>query len=177
MARDEYGLTSHQRAFADEYINNKGNATKAYLIAYPNIKKESTASSNGSKLLRNTKVSKYIADRTAELLEKAKMNQDEIIASLTRIARREVQTSYYKSYDHLTKEVVKEVTSTFQPSIEEATKALDVLVKFIGSPLENEKTRVQIEKAKAEISYMGDKESQDNKLDRFLDIVEGEVSD
>lgn len=154
MARDEYGLTSNQRAFADEYIRNKGNATQAYLFAYPHIKKENTAWTNASRLLRNAKVSKYIADRTKEILEKRKMGQDEIITTLTSIARREVQKSYFKSYNHLTGEVEKEYTNEFQPSMEDVNNAVNTLVKFLGSPMDNEKAKIQIEKTKTEIQIM-----------------------
>ncbi len=177
MARDEYGLTSNQRAFADEYIRNKGNATQAYFFAYPNVKKETTASSNGSKLLRNTKVSKYIADRTKEILDKQKMGQDEIITTLTSIARRETQESYFKSYNHLTGEVEKEVTNTFQPSIEDSTNALNILVKFLGSPIDNKKANAQIKKMEAEIESMSARDDRELKIDKFLDLVEGELDE
>ena len=154
MARDEYGLTSNQRAFADEYIRNKGNATQAYLFAYPNVKKETTARANASRLLTNANVSKYIADRTKELLEKRKMGQDEIITTLTSIARRDIQKSYFKSYNHLTGEVEKEYTNEFQPSMEDVNAAVNTLVKFLGSPTDNEKAKIQIEKTKTEIEIM-----------------------
>ena len=177
MARDEHGLTSNQRAFADEYIRNKGNATQAYLFAYPNVKKETTASSNGSKLLRNTKVSKYIADRTKEILDKQKMGQDEIITTLTSIARREVQESYSKTYNHLTGEVEKEVTYTFQPSLEDVNNAVNTLVKFLGTPTENEKAKIQIKKMEAEIESLSARDDRELKIDKFLDLVEGELND
>lgn len=175
LARDEYGLTSNQRAFADEYINNKGNATQAYLFAYPNVKKESTAAAAAARMLRNVKVSKYIADRTKELLNKRKMGQDEIITTLTSIARRDVQESYFKSYNHLTGEIEKEFTNTFQPSIEDSINALNVLVKFLGSPLENEKAKVQIEKMKAELNSMNVNEN--NNLERYFQLLDDRLID
>jgi phage terminase small subunit len=177
LAKDKYGLTSNQRAFADEYIKNKGNATQAYLFAYQSCKKETVAATNGARLLRNAKVSRYIADRTDELLEKAKMNQSEIIMTLSSIARREKQKSYTKVYDHLTGEITKETTAEFQPSIEESIKALEVLVKFLGSPLENEKIKVQITKTKAEIEALSSVENKEDKLDKLLNLVEGDINE
>lgn len=177
MAKDEYGLTSNQRAFADEYIRNKGNATQAYLFAYPHIKKESTAAAAGARLLRNVKVSKYIADRTKEILDNQKMGQDEIITTLASIARRDVQKSYFKSYNHLTGEVEKEYTNEFQPSMKDATNALDVLVKFLGGPMENEKAKIQIKKMEAEIESLSARDDRELKIDKFLDLVEGELND
>lgn len=179
MAKDEYDLTTNQRAFADEYIINKGNATQAYLKAYPNVTKETTANANGSRLLRNDKVSRYIADRTEEVLSAQKMSGDEIIIALVSIARREVQTSYSKQYDHLNEEVIKEVTYTFQPSVEEATRALETLVKWMG--LDNPNNDLQRERLTLEIEGLRrglepDVE-QDDKLLRFaekLDEVYGD---
>ena len=177
MARDEYGLTSNQRAFADEYIRNKGNATQAYLFAYPHIKNENTAAVNASRLLRNAKVSKHIADRTKEILDKQKMGQDEIITTLASIARRDVQKSYFKSYNHLTGEVEKEYTNEFQPSMKDATDALDVLVKFLGGPTNNKKTEMQIKKMEAEIESLSARDDRELKIDKFLDLVEGELDE
>ncbi|WP_299032022.1 terminase small subunit [uncultured Anaerococcus sp.] len=177
MAKDEYGLTSSQRAFADEYIRNKGNATQAYLFAYPHIRKESTAAAAGARLLRNVKVSKYIADRTKEILDKQKMGQDEIITTLTSIARREVQESYSKTYNHLTGEVEKEVTYTFQPTLEDVNNAVNTLVKFLGTPTENEKAKIQIKKMEAEIESMSISDDREHKIDKFLDLVEGELDE
>ena len=159
MAEDKYSLTTNQRAFADEYIANKGNATQAYLKAYPNVTKETTANSNGSRLLRNAKVAGYIAERTKETLEAQKMTGDEIIITLVSIARREQQTSYSKQYDHLNDEVIKEITYTFQPSVEEATRALETLVKWAGldSPnndLQRERMKAETQKAQAQAEIM-----------------------
>ena len=55
-------MTENQKRFADEYLIDL-NATRAYKIAYPNVKKDDAAAVNGSKLLRNTKVTKYIEER------------------------------------------------------------------------------------------------------------------
>lgn len=171
MAKDEYGLTTNQRAFADEYIANKGNATQAYLKAYPKVKNESTARVNGSKLLTNTNVSKYIADITEELLSKSKMTSDQVIIQLTSIARREIQTSYTKQYDHLAKRVTKEITYTYQPTVEESTKALELLTKWLG--LDNPNFDVVRRKLEAEAVIKEheasklefDKEKQQNIMD------------
>ena len=59
-------LTPKQQKFADYYIE-LGNATEAYLKAYPNVKKETTARANGSRLLTNANVSRYIDERMEEL--------------------------------------------------------------------------------------------------------------
>src|SRR5690625_2513784 len=83
-------LTEKQRRFADEYIRT-GNITQSYLNAYQNVKKESTASSAGSRLLRNVKVKAYIDKRLEELKKESIAEQDEILQYLTSVMRGEIK--------------------------------------------------------------------------------------
>lgn len=75
-------LTEKQKIFADEYLIDL-NATRAYCVAYPAVKKEQTASVNGSKLLRNTKVAKYIAERMEERQKRTEVTQDRVVQELS----------------------------------------------------------------------------------------------
>jgi len=59
-------MTDKQRIFADEYLKDL-NGTRAYKIAYPNVKKDSVAAVNASKLLRNAKVRKYIDEQLEKM--------------------------------------------------------------------------------------------------------------
>lgn len=86
----EQKLTFKQQAFADNYVE-LGNATEAYLKAYPNVKKETTARTNGSRLLTNANVSGYIANRMEELKSKRVATQQEVLEYLTSIMRGEQQ--------------------------------------------------------------------------------------
>lgn len=86
----ERKLTIKQQAFADSYIE-VGNATEAYLKAYPNVKKETTARANGSRLLTNANVSAYIESRMEELKSKKVADQREVLEYLTSIMRGEQQ--------------------------------------------------------------------------------------
>lgn len=81
-------LTLKQQKFADEYIIC-GNATEAYKLAYPNIKKDETARANGSRMLTNANVTEYIANRMEELKSKAIADQTEVLEYLTSVMRRE----------------------------------------------------------------------------------------
>lgn len=81
-------LTIKQQAFADLYIE-KGNATEAYLEAYPNVKKATTARANSSRLLTNANVSAYIEKRMEELKSERVADQQEILEYLTSILRGE----------------------------------------------------------------------------------------
>lgn len=86
----EKKLTMKQQAFADNYIE-LGNATEAYLKAYPSVKKETTARANGSRLLTNANVSAYIANRMEELKSERVADQQEVLEYLTSIMRGEQQ--------------------------------------------------------------------------------------
>ncbi len=83
-------LTPKQQTFADFYIEF-GNATEAYLMAYPNVKKETTARANSSRLLTNANVSAYIAERMEEIKTERVADQQEVMEYLTSILRGEQQ--------------------------------------------------------------------------------------
>lgn len=83
-------LTLKQQNFADEYIIT-GNASEAYKKAYKNVKKDSTARANSSRLLANANVSAYIAERMEELKTERVADQQEIMEYLTSVIRGEVQ--------------------------------------------------------------------------------------
>ncbi len=80
-----YKLTPKQKLFADEYLIDL-NATRAYKAAYKSCKKDETANVNGSKLLRNTKVSKYIEERMNERSKRTEITQDNVLKELATIA-------------------------------------------------------------------------------------------
>ena len=78
-------MTDAQKRFCDEYLIDL-NATRAYKVAYPNTKREETASSNGSRMLRNDKVQKYISEKMKEREQRTEITQDMVIRELSAIA-------------------------------------------------------------------------------------------
>ena len=81
-------MTKKQKIFADEYLIDL-NATRAYKVAYPNVKNDVTAAAVASRLLRNVKVQEYIAQRMAEKESKRIADQDEVLKYLTSVLRGE----------------------------------------------------------------------------------------
>ena len=77
-------MTEKQKIFADEYLTDL-NATRAYRVAYPSVKKDEVAAVNGSKLLRNTKVQEYISERMQERQQRTEVTQDMVIKELAAI--------------------------------------------------------------------------------------------
>ena len=79
-----------QQKFADEYIIS-GNATEAYKFTYQNVKKDSTARANSSRLLTNANVKSYIDARLEELKKESIAEQDEVLQYLTAVMRGEMK--------------------------------------------------------------------------------------
>ncbi len=77
-------MTEKQKRFADEYLIDL-NATRAYKVAYPNVKKDTVAAVNASKLLRNTKVTTYIEKRIKEREKRTEITQDMVLKELAAI--------------------------------------------------------------------------------------------
>ena len=73
--------------FADEYIISL-NATQSYLKAYPNAT-YNTARTEGCKLLAEPNMKAYIDEQMAKKQDDRIMKQDEILRTLTSIARGE----------------------------------------------------------------------------------------
>lgn len=78
-------MTNAQKIFCDEYLIDL-NASRAYKVAYKNCKSDLTARTNGSKLLTNTNIQKYIAEKMKEIEERTKVTQDMVIRELSAIA-------------------------------------------------------------------------------------------
>lgn len=78
-------LTEKQKRFVDEYLIDL-NATRAYKAAYPRVKNDETASVNGSRMLRNAKVEKYINERMKAREKRTEITQDRVLKELAKIA-------------------------------------------------------------------------------------------
>lgn len=85
-------MTDKQRKFADEYIIDC-NATRAYKVAYPNVKKDTVASANGSRLLGNANIKSYIDAKLEELSSRKIADAQEVMEYLTAVMRGESAAS------------------------------------------------------------------------------------
>ena len=125
--RDEFGLEPQQRAFADEYIINKGNAYQAAIKAGYS---EAYAKNAAKKLLENGGISNYIKLRTAPILEKRWEKGDEVLEEIAKLAFREKRESIFKKIDNQSGEVIEDVTIERTPKDEDSLKALELLGKY-----------------------------------------------
>ena len=117
-------LTVKQQAFADYYIE-LGNATDAYLKAYPNVKKEATARAAGSRMLTNVSVKSYIDSRMEELKSERVADQQEILELLTAIARGETTSATLRGIG----EGAQTIDEDMPPTTTERIKAAELLGK------------------------------------------------
>ncbi len=77
-------LTPKQKIFADEYLIDL-NATRAYKVAYPRVKKDTVAATNGGRLLRNAEVENYIDERMKEREKRTEITQDRVLQELAKL--------------------------------------------------------------------------------------------
>lgn len=160
-------LTTRQKAFADEYIINGGNATQAAIKAGYSKK---TAEATASRLLRNVKVVEYIASKVAPVIEKRNTDVQEQLNSLLDIYDGKTIISRSKQIDHLEgNKIVKDMTYEYTPDLENRLKAIDLFLKY-ASPL----LKAQLEKAQAEAAILRDKAnklSEDAQQNELLDAL------
>ena len=78
-------MTEKQKIFANEYLIDL-NATRAYRVAYPSVKKDETAAAAATRMLRNVKVAVYIQERMRERQKRTEITQDRVLQELAAIA-------------------------------------------------------------------------------------------
>ena len=115
-------LSSQQRKFCEEYVNNGLNGTKAYLSAYKSCKKETTAMSNASRLLRNAKILEYVEELQEKLKEKAIMSEEERMIWLSKVVQGEIKEIGFFDGEEVKRE----------PSLSDKLKGIDILNKMTG---------------------------------------------
>lgn len=135
-------LTAKQKLFADEYLIDL-NATRAYKVAYPNIKNDETARANGSRLLTNANVAAYIQKRMDERAERTEITQDMVLKELSKIGFADV-TDFVTIEDKGTYCTVKVKTTDQMPSdklgaiagIKEGANGIEIKLNDKGKALE-----------------------------------------
>jgi len=81
-------MTKARQIFADEYIKDL-NGTRAYKVAYPNVKKDTVAATNAGRLLRIAEVKAYIDDQLEKMHTERSADAQEVLEYLTSVMRGE----------------------------------------------------------------------------------------
>lgn len=116
-------LSSQQRKFCEEYVNNGTNGTKAYLSAYKSCKKENTARVNASRLLTKANIIEYISELQEKLKENAIMSAEERMIWLTKVVNGDVKHTSYDSNGN---------SYENEAYMSDKMKAIDILNKMTG---------------------------------------------
>ena len=123
-------MTEKQKLFADEYLIDL-NATRAYRAVYKNIKNDGVARRNGSRLLTNADIKKYIDDRLEEIHNEKTADAQEVMEYLTAVLRGE-STSEEIVVEGLGDGASKARTMEKRPSEKDRLKAAELLGKRFG---------------------------------------------
>ena len=123
-------MTEKQKLFADEYLIDL-NATRAYRAVYKNIKNDGVARRNGSRLLTNADIKKYIDERLDEIHNKKTADAQEVMEYLTSVLRGE-STSEEIVVEGLGDGCSEARTMEKRPSEKDRLKAAELLGKRFG---------------------------------------------
>ena len=158
-------MTEKQKIFADEYLIDL-NATRAYRVAYPSVKKDETAAAAAARMLRNVKVAEYIQERMQERQKRTEITQDRVLQELAAIAfaratdYAEVKDECVKIKD--TKDLdeqqvraiagIKEGKFGIEVKLNDKEKALELLGRHLGMF----KDKVEVSSLEEEKKKLGD---------------------
>lgn len=146
-------MTEKQKIFCDEYLKDL-NATRAYKVAYPKVKKDEVARANGSRMLTNANVKNYIDIQLEALHNERTADVQEVMEYLTSVMRGE------STGEEIVTEFVGDGMSEARtvekhPSEKDRLKAAELLGKRFG-----------MFKDKVEVS--GSLETETSKLDDLI---------
>lgn len=138
-------MTKKQKIFADEYLIDL-NATRAYRVAYPSVKRDETAAAAAARMLRNVKVQEYISERMQERQQRTEVTQDMVIKELAAIGFSKATdyvaikggTVFIKDTDAMTEDQIraiagiKEGANGIEVKLNDKEKALELLGRHLG---------------------------------------------
>lgn len=171
-------MNKRQKAFADEYIANRGNAYQAakkagYSENYAKNAKEKLVEKGG-------KVAEYINKRLKPIEEQREITADDALNELISIWKGDTQQGVSKTIDRLQRnKIIKSVAYEYTPDLESKIKALDLYLKYKSllsqAQLEKAKTEIKLMQAKLEALQQGKEDSTEDKLDELLQRIGDEL--
>ena len=159
-------LTPKQKKFADEYIIT-GNATQSAIEAGYSKK---YANTNASKLLQNTTIKEYIAERFKQIESHKIATADEVLQVLTSIIRLEF-TEEQQTINPLTGKVETLENKPTTKDVISASKELLKRYPLLNTDLMRDKLVAEVAKAEAEARIAqnkADKLTSDEHTDELL---------
>ena len=121
-------MTPNERQFADEYLRNGRNGTKAYLFAYPRTKNKDTAKVRASQLRAKQEIRDYIDSRLDELSDSMIADTQEVMAFMTNVMRGKINGFQVVTSASGNAKIVETPTL-----MRDRIKAGENLAKFLGA--------------------------------------------
>ena len=170
-------LTAKQKIFADEYLIDL-NATRAYKVAYPRVKKDETARANSSRMLTNANVAVYVEKRMKDREKRTEITQDMVLKELAKIGFADV-TDFVTIENKGILRVVQVKTTDEMPGdkmgaiagIKEGANGIEIKLNDKGKALELIGRHLGMFKDKLEVS--GVLETEISKLDDLVKQMRG----
>ena len=145
------GLTEKQKRFCEEYLIDL-NAKRAYLVAYPSVKKEKTAASAAARMLKNVNIQKYLQELKQERESRVLVSQDDVIKA------------------------IQEIAFDVSEKAKDRLRALELLCKHLG--MFDQKDDLDKEEQKARIAKLKrDAQSEDEKPEIAVNILGVDVEE
>ncbi|NNJ31611.1 terminase small subunit [Lacrimispora defluvii] len=170
-------LTAKQKIFADEYLIDL-NATRAYKVAYPKVKKDETAKAAASRMLTNVNVGTYVEKRMKDREKRTEITQDMVLKELAKIGFADV-TDFVTIESKGTYKAVQVKTTDEMPGdklgaiagIKEGANGIEIKLNDKGKALELIGRHLGMFKDKLEVS--GTLETEKTKLDDLIKQMRG----
>lgn len=170
-------LTAKQKIFADEYLIDL-NATRAYKVAYPKVKKDETAKAAASRMLTNVNVAAHVEKRMKDREKRTEITQDMVLKELAKIGFADV-TDFVTIEDKGILRVVQVKTTDEMPGdkmgaiagIKEGANGIEIKLNDKGKALELIGRHLGMFKDKLEVS--GVLETEISKLDDLVKQMHG----
>lgn len=137
------GLTQKQALFVSEYLKNGGNATQAYLKAGYKAKDEKVACTAGTRLLRNVRISRAIAERQKQRNERLQLEEDFELKQAMKILKMcSEPKQVYAPFGEKMKDVDGNYVFTFDSK--GANQALTTICRLRGKFIERKQIDVNV---------------------------------
>lgn len=122
-------LSKRQKAFADAYLINGGNATDAAKTAGYS---PHNIGANAAKTLKNPKIQAYMQERLQPIERETNLEVDKAIAHLLAIGMGQEVEAHNSTYDNRAGEMLQDLTITYVPSPKQQVEALELYLKYKG---------------------------------------------
>lgn len=164
-------LSKRQKAFADAYLTNGGNATEAARAAGYS---PHNIGANAAKTLKTPKIQEYIKKRLQPIEHKADLDVEKAIIHLLDIGMGREITARSSTYDNIKKMMLEDTTMKYAPGPKQQVEALELYLKYKGmlrnssKKLEDQqiaKTKADVRKSNAEADIAEAKAKRENNVD------------